>query len=153
MSVAVVSALVASPFVAQQDSLDLAAALRLVRERRPVLAAADAQLEAARAGVEAASSARLPRVSAEGLYLRYEDPPSVTLGPLGSYAPFGESGYLAGARATQTLHSSGRITTTIRSARATARAAALARARAEVDLTAAARRSGRSSASSCATRS
>ena len=137
MSAAVLSALAASPLVAQQDSLDLATALRLARERSPLLAAADARLEAARAGVDAANSARLPRVSAEGLYLRYEDPPSVPVGPLGSYAPFGENGYMLGARATQTLYSSGRIAATIRSARSTARAAALTRAQTEVELTAA----------------
>lgn len=133
---AVMCASAATPLPAQQDSLDLARALRLARERSPILAAAEEDVEAARGVVAAARSGRLPRLSAGGLYLRYEDPPSLPLGPLGAFAPFTENVYVAVAHAAQTLYSSGRISASVRSARASARGAALARAQAEVEVTA-----------------
>lgn len=135
---AIMTAILATgaPVTAQQDSLDLAAALRLARERSPSLQAAAAVVRAAEGGATVARSARLPRLSAEGVYLRYESPPEVSLGALGTYAPMAENTYAAGVFARQPLYSSGRITAGIDAARSSVRAAEFARAQAVVDVTA-----------------
>ena len=135
---AIVAALLTEgpPAAAQQDSLDLAAALRLARERSPSLRAAAAAVRAAEGGATVARSARLPRLSAEGLYLRYESPPEASLGALGAYSPIAENTYAAGVFARQPLYSSGRITAGIDAARSSVQAAELARDQALVDVTA-----------------
>lgn len=127
-----------APVLAQQDSLDLATTLRLAREQSPVLRAAAAGVRAAEGGAAVARSARLPRLSAEGLYLRYDSPPAVSLGALGTFAPMAENTYAAGVFARQPLYASGRITAGIDAARSTVRAAELTRAQMLVDVTAAA---------------
>ena len=139
MRVALVAAILAgaAPVAGQQDSLDLAAALRLARERSPALQAGTALVRAAEGGATVARSARLPRLSADGLYLRYQSPPEVSLGPLGTYTPLAENTYAAGVVARQPLYSSGRISAGIDAASSSVRAAELARAQAEVDVTAA----------------
>lgn len=136
--VAIVAALLTEgpPATAQQDSLDLTAALRLARERNPSLRAAAAAVRAAEGGATVARSARLPRLSAEGLYLRYESPPEAPFGALGAYSPIAENTYAAGVFVRQPLYSSGRITAGIDAARSSVRAAELARAQAVVDVTA-----------------
>ncbi len=136
IAVAWVAAL-ATPVAAQQDTLDLAAALRVGRIRSPVLKAENANVRGAYGRMVTARSARLPHFSAEGLYLRYEDPPAVTLGSPGAFPPIAENAYVAGARVTQTLFSSGRVAASIRGAEASARAAELTAAQVEVELTAA----------------
>lgn len=136
---AVVTAVLAqgAPVTAQQDSLDLATALRLAREWSPALQAAAAGVRAAESGETIARSARLPRFSAEGLYLRYGSPPEVSLGALGTYAPIAENTFAAGVFARQPLFSSGRITAGIDAARSSVRVAEFGRAQAVADVTAA----------------
>lgn len=127
----------ASGVSAQQDSLDLATALRLARERSPALLAASAAVNEAEGGIDVAGAARLPRVNAEGLYLRYDDAPGLVFGPAGTFAPLAENNWLAGVWATVPVYTAGRSSAAIRSARATARAAELTRSATEVEITAA----------------
>lgn len=122
---------------AQQDSLDLAAALRLAREHSAALSVADAAVEGAEGATTTADAARLPRVSAQGLYLRYQDPLAVELGPLGAFEPVATNTYVVGLQATVPVYTSGRLSAAVRAAKATAHGARLTREQAEVDLTAA----------------
>lgn len=121
---------------AQQDSLDLATALELGRARSPALAAADATVAASRGRVSMARAAAFPELTAQAGYVRYQDPPAVDLGALGSAALLDTDTYLAGVRAEQPLYTAGRVSGLRRAAESAARAAEWGRSQAEVELTA-----------------
>lgn len=119
------------------DSLDLAGALALARQRSPVLAAAGAAQASADGRLGSARSNRWPRLTAEGLYLRFQDPPGVALGALGGFAPLAENSYFLQLGIQQPLYTGGRVSGAVRTAEWGSRAAAASRAQAEVELTAA----------------
>ncbi|MGK7312506.1 MAG: TolC family protein [Candidatus Longimicrobiales bacterium M2_2A_002] len=122
---------------AQQDSLDLAGALEIGRERSPSLVAADARLRVAHGRADIARSAALPAVTSQAGYLRYQDPPAVDLGGLGGFALLDTDTYFAGLRAEQPLYTSGRLTAARDAAGSAADAARWGRSQVEVELTAA----------------
>lgn len=122
--------------VTPSDSLTLERALLLARANSPALAAAAAGLaeaEARRSGVRAQ---RGPRLSLDGVYLRYQDPPALELGAAGSYAPYDDDNFLFELGITQPLFTSGRIPAGIRAAERHREAARLTSDFTEVELTA-----------------
>lgn len=119
------------------DSLSLADALALARARSPDLRAALAATRQADARRDVARAARVPRVSAQAVYLRYQDAPAVAFGPGVAYGPFGENNYFAWLAVTQPLFTSGRLSNAVRAAEGFAQAAEWSREHAEVELTAA----------------
>jgi outer membrane protein len=122
---------------AQADSVDLASALALARARSPLLAAASATTQGAAGRLAVARSARWPRVSGDAVYLRFQDPPAVTLGPLGRLTPIPQTAYFLQVGVQQPVYTGGRISQTIRAAEWVERSAALSRGQVEVELTAA----------------
>lgn len=121
----------------QQDSLDLPAALRIGRAHSPALVAVDAGVRDARGRAAVARSAAYPEMTARAGYVRYQDPPAVDLGALGSFALLDTDTYVAGIQVRQALYTSGRLTGMTDAAESAAEAAEWARYRAEVELTAA----------------
>lgn len=128
---------VAQPAAAQQDSLDLAAALALARVRSPAIAAADAAVAGAEGQLGSARANRWARLNADALYLRFQNPPGVGLGARGSLAPIPENGYYAQLGLEQSLYTGGKVASAIRTAEWGTRANAASRVQAEVQLTAA----------------
>ena len=134
---AVVLATVApAPAAAQSDSLDITAALALARAGSPVLVAEAARLRGAEGVSATARAARWPRLSADALYLRVQDPPGLALGPLGAITPIPQNGYVARLSFVQPLYAGGRITQAGRAAAFSERAAGLSREQADVELSA-----------------
>lgn len=127
-----------TPAVAQRpDSLTLTAALAIGRARSPALAAARAGVRGAEGVLASARSRRLPRVSVDALYLRFEHPPGIALGPLGFLAPIPLNSYYAQVGVQQPIYTSGRTGEGIRAADLTQQSAALALAQSDVEMTAA----------------
>lgn len=120
----------------QRDSLDLATALELGRARSPALAAAAATVAGSRGRVSMARATAFPELTAQAGYVRYQDPPAVELGALGSAALLDTDTYLAGVRAEQPLYTAGRVSGLRRAAESAARAAEWGRSQADVELTA-----------------
>ena len=131
------SLVLAAPLAAQGDSLTLAGALELARAHSPVLAEADAGLRGAGARVRQAGAARAPRLGVNAAYLRFQDPPTLSLGPAGSFSPIPQDGYLVQASALYPLYTGGRTSAAARAARWGEQAATESREAAEVELTAA----------------
>ena len=127
----------ARPAGAQQDSLDLAAALAVARERSPVVSAANAAVESAEGRLGTARSNRWGRLTADALYLRFQDPPGLAFGGLGALAPVPENGYFLQLGIQQPLYTGGRISGAMRTAAWGTRAAEATRLQTEVELTAA----------------
>jgi HAE1 family hydrophobic/amphiphilic exporter-1 len=98
---------------------------------------ADAGVAQTEALEATARAARLPRAIASGVYVRFQDPPALALGPAGSYTPFLTNGYLLQIAVTQSLYTGGRIGAAVRAAEAAAGAAEAQRTAMEVELTAA----------------
>ena len=138
LSIALAASLaaVAGGVDAQADSLDLQAALALARARNPLLAAASATTQGAAGRLAAARSARWPRVSSDALYLRFQDPPAVTLGPLRQLTPIPQTGYFLQVGVQQPVYTGGRISQAVRAAEWSERSAGLSRAQVEVEVTA-----------------
>ena len=128
---------VAPRLAAQQDSLDLAAALALARARSPVLSGANAAVESAEGRLLSARSNRWARVSADALYLRFQDPPGLAFGGLGALAPIPENGYYLQLGVQQPLYTGGRVANAVRAAQWGTRGSRATRRQAEVELTAA----------------
>ncbi len=120
-----------------RDSLSLADALALARARNPDLRAALAAARRAAAQRDVASAARVPRLSAQAVYLRYQDAPAVAFGPGVTYGPFEEDNYFAWLAVTQPLFTSGRLSNAMRAAEGFAQAAQWSQEHAAVELTAA----------------
>jgi outer membrane protein len=102
---------------ATSGPLDLGAALRLVQERNPDLAAAAAQVEAAAAGLRAAGAALRPRLSVDVGWLRSDAPSAALFKSIDAhvFAPttdFNDPGWITntevGATLTQNLFDGGR---------------------------------------------
>ena len=127
----------AVPAAAQRDSLDLAAALAIARERSPLVRAGQAGVRSAEGQLARARASRAPRVAADALYLRVEDPPVVTLGPLGTLAPVAENGYFVQVGVRQPIYTGGRVRAAMRAAEWASRAAVATNAQTDVELTAA----------------
>ena len=100
------------------DSLTLEAALSLARERSPALEAAEADVRRADAEVAAARAERGPRLGARLLYLRYQDPPELSLGPSAGFAPFLANNFAVLLQARQPLYTGGRVAAATRAAEA-----------------------------------
>lgn len=132
----VASLLVPHPVVAQTDSLTLVRALRLARARSPVIAEAAAGVREAEAGMAVAKAQGGLRLGANGAYVRFQDPPSVGLGPLGSWTPLAANGFLVHVGARQPLYTGGRTVLGVRAGEAMVVAAAAARNAADVELSA-----------------
>lgn len=113
---------------APTDSLDLRTALRLAREHSPVLVAADAEVRGTQAALGAARSERMPRLTSDLVYLRYQDPPTLLRGASAALAPLLEDNFLAGIHLSQPIYTGGRIPAARRAAEST-HVAATARAR------------------------
>ena len=113
------------------DSLDRAAAYRLARERSPVVEAAKAAIRGADAELASARAERGPRLAADLLYLRYQDPPAVAFGAPVGFAPLLRDNLAVGLRVGQPVYTGGRIGAAIRAAEA-GREATTNRARAVV---------------------
>lgn len=122
---------------AQTDSLSLERALEVGRSRSPTLIEAEAAVRAAQGGLLIARSASRPTVTTDAGYVRYEDPPAIDIGALGTLTVLDANTYFAGIRADQLLFTSGRLTAARDAARATVEAAEWARTQTEVELTAA----------------
>lgn len=127
----------ARPAGAQQDSLDLAAALALARARSPVVSAANAAVESAEGRLGTARSNRWARLTADALYLRFQDPPRLAFGGVGALTPVPENGYFLQLGVHQPLYTGGRISSAVRAAEWGTRAAEATRLQTEVELTAA----------------
>jgi len=89
-AVAAVPALAIAPAAAPADTtpappLTLAAALRAALAQHPRLAAADAALDRAAAGLDEASAARLPSLGMDGTFMRYAEP--MVTAPLHGFNP------------------------------------------------------------------
>lgn len=119
------------------DSLDLRSALAVARSKSPVLAAAQAREQGARGVVTTARSRRLPRLSAEALYLRFEDPPGIARGPLGALTPIPMNSYFVQVGVQQPLYTAGRISEGVRAADWMQRSSTAATRQADVELSAA----------------
>lgn len=122
---------------AQGDSLDLPGALALARARSPALSGANAAVESAEGHLVAARSSRWARVSADALYLRFQDPPGLAFGGLGALAPIPENGYYLQLGVQQPLYTGGRVANAVRAAQWGTRGSQATRRQAEVELTAA----------------
>ena len=125
-----------SPPQERIDSLDWRGAVALARERNPAVRVARAGIAEAAAGVRLANAQGRPRVVAQGLYLRYEDPPSVQLGPFGSLSPFPTNGYVVAAYARQPLYTGGRSAASKRAAMHAGTVASHQAVQVDVELTA-----------------
>ncbi len=122
---------------AQTDSLSLEMALAMGRSRSPALVEAEAAVRAAQGGLSIARSAAGPTLTTEAGFVRYEDPPTIDVGALGTFTVLDTNTYFAGVRAEQLLFTSGRLTAARNAARATVEATEWGRAHADVELTAA----------------
>jgi outer membrane protein TolC len=71
----------------------------------------------------------------DAAYLRFQDPPALTLGTLGSFAPIPQNGYFLQFGIQQPLYTGGRVSGAIGAAEWGTRAAAARRAETEVELT------------------
>jgi outer membrane protein len=71
------------------------------------------------------------------VYVRFQDPPLLALGPPGSAAPFITNGYLLQLGITQPIYTGGRISQSLRAAESVAGAALAQRASVEIEMTAA----------------
>lgn len=119
------------------DSLDRATALRLAREGSPMVEAVEAAVRTADAELAAARAERGPRLSADFLYLRYQDPPDVAFGAPTGFAPLLDDNLALRLHVGQAIYTGGRTRAAVRAAEA-GREAATNRARAavaEVDAT------------------
>jgi outer membrane protein len=118
------------------DSLTRERATAIARERSPLVAAADAALDGARGQVIEARSYRAPRIALGGLYLRFQDPPGLALGPTNVFTPLTKNTYLAQVIVRQPVYTGGRVTHGIRAAEALRRSTEAARTQVDVELSA-----------------
>lgn len=133
------TAALVTPLQAQEsaDSLTLSEALALARRGSPLIQAADAGVQEAEARRSVAKSNRAPQITADALYVRFQDPPTFDLGPrIPSYSPIAENNYLLQLRVLQPLFTSGRISSGVRAAEWGAEAAEASSLEAEIELTA-----------------
>lgn len=119
------------------DSLDLSGWLALARERSPALEAAAAGMRQAEGHLRTARSGRGPRVGAGALYMWFQDPPAVELGPVGSYSPINRNNFLLELHVVQPVYTGGRVSAVNREAEFARRAAESSKSTADVELSAA----------------
>lgn len=137
MLVLALSSAQAGPKPEGADSLDLAGWLALARERSPALVGAAAGVREAEGRYAVARSGRGPKVQGGALYLRFQDPPTLGLGPLGGYAPIPLNGYYVQMQVVQPLYTGGRVSAAVKAAEWGTRAAESSALSAEVELSAA----------------
>src|SRR5690606_26461763 len=94
---------------AQGGPLTLDGALALARDRNSAFAVAAADVRRAEATRREARGLYGPRVGADGLYLRFQDPPSLALAPGVGFSPLARNGYLLQVGVLQPLYTGGRV--------------------------------------------